>query len=1027
MKHGLGKHTSGSQPPLPSSSQPETGNRLWRLWLQYHPEPESLDGIPSETLGTRSSRSTRRKGRALARWMLFGLWFILGWILVIVLAGRSPLLHALPTPDHPSASVPSSEIASNSPQASFNQGIQAFQSERFAEAIAHWHQALVPTSVPHAPLHHALILNNLSLAHQHLGQWSNAETTLTQSLEILEQELETFDEAEASSGPASADQKSWNYYGKALNTHGWFYWRQGQPEQALEAWQQATSAYKTAQFVSGILGSQINQARALQSLGLSVAAKETLEHVQQQMDGQPDSAAKAIALQSLGNALRRVGALAESRDRLIQSLAISDRQSHANAQLQPQAQPQIPPTTASAQPQSSGLQSAIYLDLGNTEQALWERAVALNLEDDIDTHQQLALAYYQQAEALAPSILPRAQALANRLSFTVAMQGAIADANTRGSRSRASATGPTWDDLQGLWHPLAGLFDELPLGRAGLEIKLHSVHSLLTAQARLIPVQDLPDTLQSDLEQILMQVLEQSRQLQDGRTASLAMGQLGRLYEHSQRWDNAHQATLEAITFAEPIQAEDLRYRWEWQMGRILMAQGRQQAAIQSLEEAVKTLAEVRQDLLYIDADAQFSFRDDVEPLYRQLIDVLLRDLDAPQQNLRRATELVDALQLAELENYLGCNIDPLQLTDNVIDPNAAIVYPIILDNPSSEQAGQRLEVILQIPDQPLHRSQVEMSQDNIEALITQLSRTLPNRIRWRTAQQAAGQLYDMLIRPFDAILADTADQQITTLVFVADGSLRKVPMSVLWDREQDQYLLERYAIATAPSLQVVAPHPLSYPLKVLMAGASESMIHPFSDQPFTPLPNVKTELDTIQSLQQSGVLQTDLLFNEAFNQSNIKQKLQQQSFSIVHLATHGEFSSDLDRTFIASSDRPIFAEDLDQLLRSQDPGDDSIELLVLSACETATGDNRATLGLAGLTVRAGVRSTLATLWSVDDEATAVVMEEFYRQLVNHPQYSRAEALRQAQLTFWERGAQQGRDWKRPYFWSPFVLVGNWL
>ena len=142
---------------------------------------------------------------------------------------------------------------------------------------------------------------------------------------------------------------------------------------------------------------------------------------------------------------------------------------------------------------------------------------------------------------------------------------------------------------------------------------------------------------------------------------------------------------------------------------------------------------------------------------------------------------------------------------------------------------------------------------------------------------------------------------------------------------------------------------------------------------------------------------------------------------------THGEFSSDLVRTFITSSDRPIFAEDLDQLLHTQDLGDDPVELLVLSACQTAKGDDQATLELAGLAVRAGARSTLATLWSVDDEATAVVMEEFYRQLVNHPDYSRAEALRQAQLAFWGRGEQRGRNWQRPFFWSPFVLVGNWL
>ena len=230
------------------------------------------------------------------------------------------------------------------------------------------------------------------------------------------------------------------------------------------------------------------------------------------------------------------------------------------------------------------------------------------------------------------------------------------------------------------------------------------------------------------------------------------------------------------------------------------------------------------------------------------------------------------------------------------------------------------------------------------------------------------------------------------------------------------------YAIATAPSLQVVEPKPLTYPIKVLTAGSTESLAHPFRENSFPPLQNVDKEINAIQSL-----LPTESLFNETFTKANLERRLKRDDVSIVHLATHGVFSSDPARTFIALFDDPLFAEELDNLLRTRDIGDRSVELLVLSACETATGDDRATLGLAGLTVRAGARSTLATLWNVDDESAAELMEEFYRQIVQHPNISRAQALRQAQLNLWEKGAEQLRDWKRPYFWAPYILVGNWL
>jgi CHAT domain-containing protein len=174
----------------------------------------------------------------------------------------------------------------------------------------------------------------------------------------------------------------------------------------------------------------------------------------------------------------------------------------------------------------------------------------------------------------------------------------------------------------------------------------------------------------------------------------------------------------------------------------------------------------------------------------------------------------------------------------------------------------------------------------------------------------------------------------------------------------------------------------------------------------------------------QSEIPKNHALFNQTFTKTNLENKIKERTYSIVHMATHGKFSSKIEETYILTWNQLLKVRDLDNLLRINESKKSSpIELLVLSACETATGDKRAALGLAGIAVRAGARSTLATLWSIDDESTAELMSEFYRELVN-TKVTKAEALQLAQKALW---THKNQDWKRPYFWASYVLIGNWL
>lgn len=461
---------------------------------------------------------------------------------------------------------------------------------------------------------------------------------------------------------------------------------------------------------------------------------------------------------------------------------------------------------------------------------------------------------------------------------------------------------------------------------------------------------------------------------------------------------------------AQSANAPDIAYRWQWQLGRLLKVQGDTKGAIAIYTEAVKTLKSLRTDLVAINPEIQFDFRDQVEPVYRELVDLLLHSSAAQpsQQNLAQARQTIESLQIAELDNFFreACLEAQTVLIDKVVDrdnPTAAVIYPIILRD--------RLEVILKLPKQQLRHYTIQVSQSQVEQTLEQLQQSLTEPDRTKNVRTLSQQVYNWLIEPAQAELANSG---IKTLVFVPDGALRNIPMSALYDGKQ--YLVEKYAVALSPGLQLVNPKPLPLgQLRALTAGLSI----PPANYPYPPLPAVRSELDLIE---QAGVSISELL-DRQFTSKSLETKIDSSTFNVVHLATHGQFSSQAQNTFILASDGPINVKDFDNLLRNRNQrSSEAIELLVLSACQTATGDKRAALGLAGVAVRAGARSTLASLWQIDDEATAIFIGEFYKELAKAG-VNKAEALRQAQLNL----IKNYPNYSRPGYWSPYVLVGNWL
>ncbi|MEH2385618.1 MAG: CHAT domain-containing protein [Nostoc sp.] len=860
------------------------------------------------------------------------------------------------------------EITSQSPQSStippaqlVQQAEDRYRAGQLSDAIALWQQAAARYETSGDRLNQGLVFSFLAIAFNDLGQQTQAQEKIKQAISLL-----TAQNSAANSETASVLAQVLTIQGELQLTHG-------RASVAFETWQAAIAAYRKAGDITGILGSQINQARALQAEGLYKRAANLLTQVEQSLQNQPDSRLKVTGLRNLGKLLRLVGNLAQSRTVLEQSLAIAQKlRDHT--------------------PQSASERSGILLSLGNTTRA----------QGDTDT----ALDFYQKAIVIAPSLTAKTQIQLAQLSLLV--------------ESDQSA------EAQRLFTQIQSQLAHLPPGRLAAYARINLARSLIklttdyktdetdkrfrlstsNPSASSTP-KFVAQWLKTSAQELAI-AIQQIRSSGDSRAESYALGALGTLYETTHQWNDAKTLTQQALSLAQSIDAPDIAYQWQWQLGRIF-CQGKQPCpsignlhnATLAYAEAVKLLQSLRSDLVAVNQDVQFSFRESVEPVYRQFVELLLQsDGDAPsQENLKQARETIEALQLAELDNFFreACTNARLVKIDQ-IDHHAAVIYPIILPS--------QLAVILALPNQPLRYYKTPVLQVEVERILTQMRQSLRPTAFVEDWLPSAQQVYNLLLRPFAAELATS---EIKTLVFVPDGLLRSLPMAALHDGQH--YLIEKYSIALTPGLQLLQTQPLERQrFQGLLAGLTQAR------GGFAALPNVAVEIAQVKS-----EIPAQVLLDQSFTNGSFEKMIDSKPSPIVHLATHGEFSSNADKTFILTWDGRINVRQLDRLLRSREGKLNPIELLVLSACQTATGDRRAALGMAGVAVRSGARSTIASLWSVGDRSTASLMIEFYREL-GKPEVTKAEALRRAQITLLHQD-----DYTSPYYWAPFVLLGNWL
>jgi CHAT domain-containing protein len=845
-----------------------------------------------------------------------------------------------------------------------------YTQQKFSEAAQLFQQAAQNYKTAGDPIRQSLSLSNLSLSYQQLGQWEKANQVIVESLSVLEATPEKMP------GRSVAIAQS-------LDIQGSLQLARGQTNAALETWKQASDIYQKEGKRDRALVSQTNQAQALQNLGLYRRAIETLDQTLSLKSRENPDALKlalqnvtvtpeaATALRTLGESLRVVGDFPQAKLVLERGLTIATELKLAD-------------TIALTQ-----------LSLGNIF-----RAQGFGTPKPTEGDLQAALTYYQQA-ASRPGNL-QVQAQSNQLSLLIDKRKLILSDMQRAESEKQAAARQLTTAAEQLIPQIQAEIEALPPSKSAIEARINLAQSMMQIK------QD-PRSIATSLAI----AVQQSEVLGDPRTQSYALGSLGSVYEQTAQWKDAEQLTKRALAIAQQINAGDISYRWQWQLGRILNQQSnRSDDAILAYQQAVATIKSLREDLAASSPDVQFSFRVAIEPIHRQLVSLLLKSNQ--EDRLQSARKVIEDLQLVELDNFFreAC----LTVNEKQIDKvaqDAAIIYPILLDD--------RISLIITLPgeketDEPIQMyRETFVSQKEVETLILKLRDGLDGRNTLETTLPRLQKVYDWLIRPIKADLEkrNLEKRKIKTLVFVPDGALRAIPMSALHDGTQ--FLIEKYSVAITPGLQLLSPKALNKErLNALVAGLSEARSN------FQALPAVKTEIQAIQKK-----LPSEVLLDSTFTTEQFENRVSQASFPIIHLATHGRFGSRKEDTYILTSNGQINVTDLSSVLQTVDLSKQrSLELLVLSACETAQGDPQSALGLAGIAVQSGARSTVATLWRVNDEASAKLMEIFYAELakINQTGLSKAEALRLAQLAILGEKKYE----KQPFFWAPYILIGNW-
>ncbi|MGR8932624.1 MAG: CHAT domain-containing protein [Gammaproteobacteria bacterium] len=559
---------------------------------------------------------------------------------------------------------------------------------------------------------------------------------------------------------------------------------------------------------------------------------------------------------------------------------------------------------------------------------------------------------------------------------------------------------------------------------------------LKTAQFALdLKPEPLPAALLADIQQQNYQLLNglqswatQTHQL---RLLAEATGKMAALYEWQDRLEEALLLTDRAISEAQQANEKVLLAQVAAQKGDLLRRMGDNERALSAYQIAVDSLYAIRIDMPISLPDGRSALNTLIDPIYRNYVDLLLQPSppngtdQADQGLIMKAIDSMEAIKQADLQDFFLGRCEFVS-EENNLDwkhralPGAAIFYPILLKD--------RIELVLKT-DQKLIRRTVPVSADQVKEQALTLVHALQFGKDYRASSK---QLFNWLFRP----LADELRQaNPNVILFVPDRSIRAVPLAALYDGQS--FIVERYGIVTLPSLNLESLGPVDKHKEVkaraLLAGLSipdgasidqlpRNITEYLSDKPLPresiieelSLPSVEEEIRTVAEKEQSRTL-----LNNAFTATALKSDIETGQYDKVHIASHGYFGKNAKESFIMAYDQNMTLLDIRATLEAENLKAAPIELLTLSACKTAEGDDSMLLGFSGLAVKSNVLSAVGSLWSINDEATMQFMRLFYDGLSQS--LDKAQAMRAAQISMIKT-----KKFRHPFFWSPFILIGNW-
>lgn len=586
---------------------------------------------------------------------------------------------------------------------------------------------------------------------------------------------------------------------------------------------------------------------------------------------------------------------------------------------------------------------------------------------------------------------------------------------------------------------------DLPEGYAKARLQLQWAEVILDSDSS-----GLPDANKSALMASAYENLTDAQRVADTQKNSRFQAEvtmaLARLYYQQQRYQDALVLADNglALLASQQIRADELTVKLNKLKGDSYKQQGNKTAALQAYTQAKNTLALIKEELPINLPNGRSTVDALIDPVYRSYADLSLPSTETIKNEARQdawiaAINSMEAVKYADLQNFFltRCkSTSEQQHTDWTKQSfsGAVVLYPIIFED--------RIELFLKSGER-IYRESIPVSANQVKQQVDALLLALQDGKPYKSA---ATQLYKWLIAPLRNHLQQHAN---SIVVYVPDRSIRGMPLAALFDGEH--FVAEQHAVVTLPSLtldNLYLPKSTNVQKQTLIAGLSKpdggsvdnllsmevSTLSGISKEPGRgltdeksrqlerskmveelSLPGVEIELDELSKITHSKPL-----LNKAFTADVFKAGLESAQYSNIHIGSHGYFGKNIKDSFVMAYDRNLSLQDFENSLKTEKLKQSPIELLTLSACETATGNDRMLLGFTGLAVKSNALSAVGSLWPINDAATTQFMTTLYKGLSQS--MSKAQAMQQAQVAM----IKSKDKLHHPAFWSPFVLVGNW-